>query len=291
MRVVGGSIYRARLVQRAQSVRQRRIGGLLVSVRFEQRDIQKTRTGFQAVLSSIGAFQRMPVSTGHEILDRRLAEVAVTAEEALKGINNRDEQLSIREARLQRLLTVAERAVQRGVDREWAAAHEADRVRESVEVAESQSQETEGTDEPLRASLVASTPLIAAVSESFGAERQNGPYARQEAGWVAISPNPPPRIVSTAGDDRRLQTPVARGHHPNHTHATMAVRQVVVEAALPQSAGSVEIVHVPEQGVSVRVSARGSGVAAVVRRSCRGIRDSLQREGVRVSAIDVVQDE
>lgn len=291
MRSVGQSVHRARLVQRAQSVRQRRIGGLLVTVRFQRRKVETKYQEFQSILSSVAAFQRVPITAGGEILRCRLHQAAIAARERMETARHHDAHLVAREGRLQHLQSLAERAVQRGIEREAVAVHGAQRVSESNDIIELQGQETgsvEGMDEDELTIGALPVEPIGGGSPSFRGEHLDG--AREDVGWLACAASSL-QVGTSRGAERRPPSPASRTHQPPPSNPATVVSEVVVEAPLPQSSGSVEIVHSPSQGVSVRVSTRGAGTAAAMRRSCNGMRDSLNQEGVRVSAIDVVEED
>lgn len=291
MRGVGQSVHRARLVQRAQSVRQRRIGGLLVSVRFQKRQVETKREGFQAVLASIGQFQRAPVTAAGDILSRRLHHVAQRTSERLEPTIQREVQLAAREGRLQQLKLVAERVVERGAEREKIASHQAQRVSESNDSIEVQGQESDAAEGIGDDELRFGVPTIESLGGCSPSVRREHPDLGRVEGPVLGGGTQAPPVSAAWGGERRPSLAVPRPHQPIPVNASVVVSEVVIEAPLPQSSGSVEIVHSPSHGVSVRVSTRGGGTAAALRRSCYGMRDSLHHEQVRVSAIDVVEEE
>lgn len=291
MRAAIQPIHRAQLVQRVQSVRQQRVGAILVSVRFQRQQVATRRQEFQEMLSTVGAFQRMPTARNGEVFRQRLQQVAMTAREGLGTSQQRDDRLSVREERLHQLLRVAERAHDRGVERERCGMYDAARLRESSDVVELQGEEGDVVGRVFqdeRVDGVMETGQFGVGGGRFGSELTTTSI---EDGIVAVAPLLSVRAGVGSGDTLRQPLAAVRSHQPAAPSSSPPIKEVVVEAPLPHSAGSVEIVHSLWHGVSVRVSARGAGAAAALRRSCQGIHNLLKTEQVRVSAIEVIEEE
>lgn len=298
MVAVGGSIARYRAVQRIQIIRQQRIGKLLVQVRQRAAGVAAEQRRFADTLSTVAALQSpaggavRPERGG--ALGSRLEAVARDSFAGLERSRNIHHKLEAREAKLSVALSGAKKAQERSTEQQIEASHLLNRLREAGELLEAQ-----GDDEvnPLRGIERSPAELASGALCGDSGECLEGLFHPR----LLLGVNP--ERVNAPSPEGAIQ-PLIDRHSPSETcpasfktprypatPPTPLVREIVVAAELPSAAGTVEVAHSPQLGVSISLRTRSERTAASSRRSLQGIRESLKKERVRIASVDLVEEE
>lgn len=305
---IGQISTRGKTVARIQEARCRRIGRLIAQVRVRSRRIDQARAEFHAILATaeqISSHLTRRWSDGGGLpsvmemskpLEGRVREGVVAAYEGLASVATRHYRIMGWEKRLQLLLAAAERARIRGVDQEVRAHLSLLRLREGIELANWQSQEDEtikGIGSEQSELCLTQKDQGCAFSEFVSLRRENSSDSwdliRHVGGGLSDHQG-----AESIGDEWQKKVREQRGRMTPAKGKPISTMidpgDFIVSAPLPEVAGSVEIQHSADRGVTVRVNARRCSPTSESQDLREAIRSALISEKVRVVAIDFVDD-
>jgi len=297
------TVARHRAVQRIQIVRQQRVGKLLVQVRHRSHAVATSQKRFSETLATVAALKcGMTTKGGAEMRSDLVPRLDKMVHEACSGLARTEvvqKKLVVRENYLSAVLGQAKKAEERGRESQIEASHTILRLRETAELAEVQS-----SDNVVGESIIAFTG-----EDNSLVEEVVGPsidFSLNKEPLSIIHGKVPvfAEAISSASSQVSIQEPsfVARFSEFTPQKPTIVrhlpspipsapIREVVITAELPDSSGSIEVAHSPQQGVTISLRTRNDSVTSSARRAFKGLRESLAEEGVRIAAIDLLDEE
>jgi hypothetical protein len=164
--------------------------------------------------------------------------------------------------------------------------------------------EVQASDEVVRDSGIAFTDEarslvdeVADPSKEFSAEndylslnRQKGAISAEPINGIPLQSSTQEPTFAARPSESSAQKPTIVRHLPPPLPSA-SIREVVVSAKLPGASGTIEVAHSTQQGVTISFRTRTNSVASSSRRAFQGLQDSLQREGVRIAAIDFLDED
>jgi len=297
------TVARHRAVQRIQIVRQQRVGKLLVQVRQRAHAVATSQKRFSETLATVAALKCGNAGKSGAALRSDFApRLDAMVHEACSGLAKTEIQkrkLVARENYLSLALGQAKRAQERGRESQIEASHTINRLRETADLAEVQASDELVRDGGITFTDEASSLVdeVASPSKDFSAQndylslnRQKGAISAEPINGIPLQSSTQEPTFAARPSESSPQKPTTVRHLPPPLPSA-PIREVVVSAKLPGSSGTIEVAHSPQQGVTISLRTRTNSVTSSSRRAFQGLRDSLQREGVRIAAIDLLDEE
>jgi|GEM_PF-4647947 len=297
------TVARHRAVQRIQIVRQQRVGKLLVQVRQRAHAVATSQKRFSETLATVAALKCGNAGKSGAALRSDFApRLDAMVHEACSGLAKTEIQkrkLVARENYLSLALGQAKKAQERGRESQIEASHTINRLRETADLAEVQASDELVRDGGITFTDEASSLVdeVASPSKDFPAENdylslnpQKGAISAEPINGIPLQISTQEPTFSARPSESSPQKPTTVRHLPPPLPSA-PIREVVVSAKLPGSSSSIEVAHSPQQGVTISLRTRTNSVTSSSRRAFQGLRDSLQREGVRIAAIDFLDEE
>jgi hypothetical protein len=290
-------------VQRIQIVRQQRVGKLLVQVRQRAHAVATSQKRFSETLATVAALKCGNAGKSGAALRSDFApRLDAMVHEACSGLAKTEIQkrkLVARENYLSLALGQAKRAQERGRESQIEASHTITRLRETADLSEVQARDEEVGYGGIAFIDEASSLVdeVASISNDFCIEKeylslnhQKGAVSCEPINGGALQSSIQEVTIAARQSESSPQKPTTVRHLPPPIPSA-SIREVVVSAKLPGSSGTIEVAHSPQQGVTISLRTRANSVTLSSRRAFQGLRDSLQQEGVRIAAIDLLDEE
>ena len=297
------TVARHRAVQRIQIVRQQRVGKLLVQVRHRAHAVVTSQKRFSETLATVAALKGgMTAKSGAEMRSDLVPRLDKMVHEACSGLartNVVQKNLVVRENYLSAALGQAKKAEERGRESQIEASHTILRLCETADLAEVQSSDDVVGDSIIAFSAEDHSLVEEVVDPSIQFSLNNEHLSTVlEKGAVFAE------AISSASSQVSIQEPIfvvrlseCAPQKPTIVRQlpsplpSAPIREVVITAELPGSSGSIEVAHSPQQGVTISLRTRNDSVTSSARRAFKGLRESLAEEGVRIAAIDLLDEE